>query len=140
MLAYIIKYGRRAALRVPWRRLGAWCALVALCVTLLPVQAFATSTKKATPTDLTTVQNVEEKVDAMEENANVLKELSGTGLQKDNTFILQVETGVSPGNNVLYFGVRYKDEKGQLHTQFIYPHEGALLEGYNLFSKNNLKI
>lgn len=53
----------------------------------------------------------------------------------DNTYLLRVDTGVSPGTNVLYFGVRYRDVNNREHTEYLFPHEGSLSEGYELAEK-----
>ena len=40
-------------------------------------------------------------------------------------YLLRVQTGLEPGTNVLYFGVRYIDVDGIERTQFIYPEDAA---------------
>lgn len=47
-------------------------------------------------------------------------------------YLLRVETGEVPGSNVLYFGIRYIDHDGIERTQFLYPQEASLSEGYDL--------
>ena len=47
-------------------------------------------------------------------------------------YLLRVDTGINAGDNVLYFGIRYLDEEGIERTQFVYPREASLFEGYEL--------
>lgn len=49
-----------------------------------------------------------------------------------NTYLLRVDTGVLSGDNVLYLGIRYRDVNGEERTEFLFPNEGSLSEGYRL--------
>lgn len=49
-----------------------------------------------------------------------------------NTYLLRVGTGVAPGDNVMYLGVRYRDTADIERTEFLFPHEGSLSDGYRL--------
>ena len=50
----------------------------------------------------------------------------------DEYYLLRADTGINSGENVLYFGIRYLDVEGVERTQFIYPQESSLYEGYEL--------
>lgn len=49
-----------------------------------------------------------------------------------NTYLLRVDTGILSGDNVLYLGIRYRDVNGEERTEFLFPNEGSLSEGYRL--------
>lgn len=53
----------------------------------------------------------------------------------DPYYVMTVETGVTPGTDVLYFTVRYVDDNNDVRTDFIFPNAGALKEGYELVEK-----
>lgn len=46
-----------------------------------------------------------------------------------NTFLLRVDTGIDPGDQVQYIAIRYEDNKGISRSHFIFPHEGSEAEG-----------
>lgn len=54
----------------------------------------------------------------------------GEGKSVKNTYLLRVDTGTLPGTNVLYLGVRYQDVQGIERTEFLFPHENSLHDGY----------
>lgn len=51
---------------------------------------------------------------------------------KGGTYLLRADTGVLGGNNVLYFGIRYTDSDGVERTEFLFPHENSLNDGYSM--------
>ncbi len=53
------------------------------------------------------------------------------------TYLLKVDTGAGAGDTVYFFAIRYKDNKGVSHTQYLYPHEGSLTEGFDTSSLTN---
>ena len=56
-------------------------------------------------------------------------------LSNENYYVLSVETGATPGTDVLYFAIRYKDTTNRVRTDFIFPHEGAKADGFSEVDK-----
>ena len=54
----------------------------------------------------------------------------------ENTYVLTAATGASAGDNVLYFGIKYLDQKGVARSQYVFPgidagsRSGAFLSYY----------
>ena len=55
---------------------------------------------------------------------------------KERTYILRVDTGTNAGTQVLYLGIRYRDGSGRERTEFVFPHEHSLSDGYTGYSLN----
>ena len=50
----------------------------------------------------------------------------------NDTYILRTDTGVLGGNNVLYLGIKYTDVNGVDRTEFLFPHESSLNDGFRI--------
>ena len=61
-----------------------------------------------------------------------------SGEVMNDTYILRVGTNQKSGDNVLCFGVHYKDDQGIMRTQYIYPQEGDANEVYRVAGKMDL--
>ncbi len=62
-------------------------------------------------------------------------EESDGGQAVKNTYLMRVDTGVNPGTNVMYLGVRYTDTQGVERTEFLFPHENSMQDGFALAEK-----
>lgn len=49
--------------------------------------------------------------------------------QPENTYLLRVDTGIDPGDQVQYIAIRYEDDRGIPRTHFLFPHEGSEADG-----------
>lgn len=63
------------------------------------------------------------------------EEPSEGGVAVTNTYALVTTTGANPGENILFFYVRYLDDKGTQKTKYILVSDGEMQEQYNKVRK-----
>ena len=51
-----------------------------------------------------------------------------TGVQKKNTYLMRVQTGVNSGESIEYLAIRYLDDAGKVRVHFLFPQDGSYTE------------